>query len=340
MVHAFIITGFLGAGKSTLLTDTITKHFKDKQIAIIVNEFGEVGVDQKILNNVHSDVIQISDGCICCQLSEEFETGVIEIMNKYKPDILFVETAGITEPFPIFMSMQNLGLIVDGVICVCDAKNYKSYIHNSTAKYQIGGSNIIVLNKTDLTTPEELEEAKKDITALKEEHNIKNILTGKKVFNNYFLHCVEQGVLDTKIFDGVYLVDEIAGLAKDYHHTDHVIHDSISQKISKVSREVIFNDINDLLNELPNNIYRVKGIIKMQDVPNPLVVNYSFGNVTYDELDSFDEESILVFIGEDIDENVSQLVEKFDYLDIIGHTHTHNHDHDHSHEHTHQHVHA
>jgi G3E family GTPase len=116
MVNAYIITGFLGAGKSSMLTNTIKNHFSDKKVAIIVNEFGEIGVDLDILKNVHSDVIQISDGCICCQMAEEFDNGVIEIINKYNPEILFVETSGVTEPFPIFLSLQNLGLCVEGVI--------------------------------------------------------------------------------------------------------------------------------------------------------------------------------------------------------------------------------
>ncbi|MBL1244152.1 MAG: GTP-binding protein [Sulfurimonas sp.] len=323
MIHAFIITGFLGSGKSTLLTDTVKKHFKDKNIAIIVNEFGEVGIDQTILKNVHSDVIQISDGCICCQLSEEFESGVIEIINKFNPDIIFVETAGITEPFPIFMSMQNLGLIVDGVICVVDAKNYASYMHNSTAKYQVGGANIIVLNKTDLTTQEELAQAKKDITVIKEEFNIKSNFTGKTVFNNYFLHTIERGILNKEVFEGVYQVEEIVGLAKEYHHTDHITNDSIIQKIAKINREVCFNEVDSLLNNLPRNIYRAKGIIKMQDVLKPLVVNYSFGNVTFEELDQFEEDSIFVFIGEDIDKDVIELAKKFDYLNVFAHEHHH-----------------
>jgi G3E family GTPase len=150
MIQSFIITGFLGVGKTTMLTNTVKEHFSDRKVAIIVNEFGDIGVDGNILKNVHSEVLEISEGCICCQLAQEFESGVIEIINKYNPEIIFVETSGASEPFPIFLSLQNLGISVEGVICVVDAKNFDSYKENSTAKYQIGGSNIIVLNKTDL----------------------------------------------------------------------------------------------------------------------------------------------------------------------------------------------
>ena len=124
MIQSFIITGFLGVGKTTMLTNTVKKYFPDKKVAIVVNEFGDIGIDGNILSNVYSEVLEISEGCICCQLAEEFESGVIEIMNKYDPEIIFVETSGASEPFPIFLSLQNLGISVEGVICVVDAKNF------------------------------------------------------------------------------------------------------------------------------------------------------------------------------------------------------------------------
>ena len=330
MIHSYIITGFLGVGKSSMMTNTIKNHFHDKQIALIVNEFGEIGVDKNILKNVHSDVIEISEGCICCTMAQEFETGVIEIINKYNPDIIFVETSGAAEPFPVFMSLQNLGIAVDGVICVADVKNYTSYMSNPTAKYQIGGSNIIVLNKTDLVNDEELEIAKKDIIAIKEEHDIKNTLTGKKVFNNYFLHTAEQGIVGKEVFEGSYKIDEIVDIVniqQDHEHT----HELIDRRASKLTQGITFNDIDQLLKELPTNIYRVKGMVKVDDVPTPLIVNYSFGNVSFDELPDYDGDSILVFIGDDIDVDLDILSEKFYFLNAEKELH-HHHEHKHNHE--------
>lgn len=314
MIHSFIITGFLGVGKSSMLTNTIKNHFGDKNVAIIVNEFGEIGVDQEILKNVHSDVIEISEGCICCQMAVEFESGVIEIMNKYNPDILFVETSGAAEPFPVFMSLQNLGITVDGVICVIDSKNYASYMDNPTAKYQIGGSNIIVLNKTDLVTDTELAQAKLDMIEYKQEHDLKNTLTGQKVFNNYFLHTAQNGLVGQEVFEGSYDINELIGLAKDYHKHDHHHHDLIDREVAKIQKEIQFDNLDQLLKALPKNIYRVKGIIKTTDIPNPLIVNYSFGNVSFDELKEYDEESVLVFIGDEISKDLDELSLQFVYF--------------------------
>ena len=299
-----------------MLTNTVKEHFSDKKIAIVVNEFGDVGVDSKILTNVYSEVLEISEGCICCKLAEEFESGVREIISKYDPEIIFVETSGASEPFPIFLSLQNLGISVEGIICVCDVKNFNSYKDNSTAKYQVGGSNIIVLNKTDLVSEEELDLVTKEIIAIKEEYNIKNNLTGQAVFNNYIMHHAEQGVVKGEVFDGVYKADEIIGLAKDYKHAEHTSKDSITQKVAYVTGEVEFKDIDVVLKSLPKSIYRAKGVVKMTDVPEPLFINYAFGDVSYEELDMYKEQSILIFIGEKIDEDVNTLIKRFDFLNM------------------------
>ncbi|CAA6818610.1 MAG: Putative metal chaperone, involved in Zn homeostasis, GTPase of COG0523 family [uncultured Sulfurovum sp.] len=337
MIHSFIITGFLGVGKSSMLTNTVKNHFSDKNVAIVVNEFGEIGVDQNILKNVHSDVIEISEGCICCEMSQEFESGVIEIINKYKPEILFVETSGAAEPFPVFLSLQNLGISVEGVISVVDAKNYDSYMHNPTAKYQVGGSNIIVLNKTDLVTDEELNQAQRDIITYKERHDIKNTMTGKKVFNNYFIHHAKQGILPKDVFEGVYQIDEIIGLVTDDHHHEHH-HDAIDRRVGKFNKAITFNDLDVLLKSLPKNIYRVKGMVKVEDVPTPLIVNYAFGNVSFEELADYDGESALVFIGEDTEIDLNLLENTFNYLSMIQDKHQDTHEH-HDHEHSHAHHH-
>lgn len=316
MIQSFIITGFLGVGKTTMLTNTVKEHFSDKKVAIVVNEFGDIGVDGNILSNVYSEVLEISEGCICCQLAEEFESGVSEIIHKYNPEIIFVETSGASEPFPIFLSLQNLGISVEGVICVVDSKNFDSYKDNSTAKYQIGGSNIIVLNKTDLVNDNELEAVKKDVTQIKEEYNIRNTLTGQMIFNNYVMNKSEQGVVNKEVFEGVYKVDEIIGLAKDYKHLDHTTKDSITQKVAYLKEGIEFNDVDTVLKALPKSIYRVKGVVKVKDVPNPIVINYAFGNVSFEELDSYTEPSIMIFIGEAIDNDVNDLCEKFAFLNI------------------------
>ena len=316
MISSFVITGFLGVGKTTMLTNSVKQYFPDKKIAIVVNEFGDIGVDSKVLSNVYSEVLEISEGCICCQLAEEFESGVREIIEKYEPEIIFVETSGASEPFPIFLSLQNLGISVDGIICVVDAKNFSSYKDNSTAKYQLGGSNIIVLNKTDLVSEEEALAVEKELGEIKEEYNIKNTFTGKAIFKNYVVHRAEQGLVNKEVFEGIYRVEDVVKLAEDFKHLDHTIKDSLTQKVAYLKEDIVFDDVDAVLGNIPKNIYRVKGIVKVSDVPNAIFVNYSFGDVSFEELPEYEGKSLLIFIGEDIDRNVASLCDKYDILNL------------------------
>jgi len=316
MIQSFIITGFLGVGKTTMLTNTVKKYFGDKKVAIVVNEFGDIGIDGDVLSNVYSEVLEISEGCICCQLAQEFESGVLEIIGKYEPEIIFVETSGASEPFPIFMSMQNLGISVEGVICVIDSKNLDSYKDNSTAQYQIGGSNIMVLNKTDLVTPEELEVTKQEVIKIKNQFNIKNTMTGATVFNNFVINEAEQGLVNKEVFDGVFRIEEIVQMAQDYQHPDHTTEDAITQKVAYLKEDINFQDVDTILNNIPKSIYRVKGVVKVKDVPNPIVLNYSFGNISFEELEEYPQPSIMIFIGQSIDKDVAELCAQYEYLNM------------------------
>ena len=316
MIQSFILTGFLGVGKTTMLTNTVKEHFADKNVAIVVNEFGDIGIDGDIVKNVHSEVLEISEGCICCQLAQEFESGVMEIIQKYDPEIIFVETSGASEPFPIFLSLQNLGVSVEGVICVTDVKNFDSYKENSTAKYQLGGSNIIVLNKTDLVSDDELKAVRKEIVDIKEQYNIKNNLTGQPIFNNYMVVEAQQGIVNKEVFEGVYQVEEIIGMAKEHHHHDHTAKDAITQKVGYIKEGTTFQEINQLMQALPKSIYRLKGVVKTVDVPNPIVLNYAFGDASFEELPEYEEKSILIFIGESVENDVIELSDKFDFLNV------------------------
>lgn len=316
MISSFVITGFLGVGKTTMLTNSVKQYFPDKKIAIVVNEFGDIGVDSKVLSNVYSEVLEISEGCICCQLAEEFESGVKEIIEKYDPEIIFVETSGASEPFPIFLSLQNLGISVDGIICVVDAKNFSSYKDNSTAKYQLGGSNIIVLNKTDLVSEDEALKVEKELGEIKEAYNIKNTMTGKAIFKNYVVHRAQQGLVNKEVFEGIYKLEDVVKLAEDFKHLDHTVKDSLTQKVAYIKEDIVFNDVDAILENIPENIYRVKGVVKVKDVPNAIFVNYSFGDVTFEELPDYEGKSLLIFIGEDIDRNVTSLCQKYDILNL------------------------
>ncbi len=312
MISSFVITGFLGVGKTTMLTNSVKQHFPDKKIAIIVNEFGDIGVDSTILKNVHSEVLEISEGCICCQLAEEFESGVQEIVEKYNPEMLFVETSGASEPFPIYYSLSTLGISVEGVICVVDSKNYKNYADDEIFKYQIGGSNILVLNKSDLVAASEVDRLEKDILAIKEKYNIKNTMTGEPIFKNHFFVRTSHGELSREIFEDISLgeienLDDVEQAAK-----------SDNSLISKTIyiKETTFDILDKFITTLPGNIYRAKGIVKLSDIEDTMIANSSFGDVHYDKYDGEVKNSFLVLIGKDIDKTIVELENDFDFVNV------------------------
>ena len=214
------------------------------------------------------------------------------------------------------MSLQNLGISVDGIICVVDSKNFDSYKDNSTARYQLGGSNIIVMNKTDLVSEEEAKAVEREIRTVKEKYDIKNTMTGKPIFKNYVLHRAEQGLVNKEVFEGIYRVEEVVKFAEDFTHLDHTVKDSLSQKVAYLKDDIVFQDVDDILEQLPKNIYRVKGVVKVKDVPNAIFINYSFGDVSFEELENYNGKSLLIFIGENIDKDVTRLCDAFDSLNI------------------------
>jgi len=312
MISSFVITGFLGVGKTTMLTNSVKQHFPDKKIAIVVNEFGDIGVDSTILKNVHSEVLEISEGCICCQLAEEFESGVQEIIQKYEPEILFVETSGASEPFPIYYSLNTLGIAVEGVICVIDAKNYKSYSDDDIFKYQIGGSNILVLNKSDLVSENEILQVEKDVAAIKEKFNIKNTMTGVPIFKNHYFVRTSHGELGREIFEDISLgeIENLDDVEKVAQSSNPLISKTVYIK------ETTFDALDNFITTLPENIYRAKGIVKLSDIDDTMIANSSFGDVHYDKYEGEIKSSFLVLIGKDIEETIVELEKKFDFVNV------------------------
>jgi len=300
MISSYVITGFLGVGKTTLLLNSVKEYFNDKKIAVVVNEFGDVGVDGEILKNVYSEVLEISEGCICCKLSIEFEKGVTEIVSKFKPDIIFIETSGTSEPFPIVMSLQNLGMSVEGVICVIDTKNFFSYKDHSTAKYQIGSSNILVLNKIDLVTDSHLNEVEKEVKKIKEKYNIKNVLTGEPIFSSYMILKAKFGKIPEEIFKMGKGIKEVLDIKIDEISSNHLTTDAFFQKVIDFPDNVGFDYLNNFIKNIPDTVYRIKGIVKIKDTPTPLIVNYSFGNLTFSEIPNYKGKSFLILIGSQI----------------------------------------
>jgi G3E family GTPase len=164
-----ILTGFLGAGKTTLLNRILTADH-GRRIAVIVNEFGEVGIDHHLLIASDQEVIQMNNGCICCSVQGDLLRslfGLIEHRSKF--DTLVIETTGLAEPAPVAQSIYaderiRSEFTLEGVVTVVDSKHISAALEESAeAGEQVAFADLILLNKTDLATPEQLDDIEQRI---------------------------------------------------------------------------------------------------------------------------------------------------------------------------------
>ena len=150
-----ILTGFLGAGKTTLL-NYILRQQHGYKFAVIVNEIGKIGIDGALIEKTEDDILELSNGCVCCTVRKDLVKGVQNLVKKGGFDYLLIETTGIADPGPVaqtFLNIPQLQQIVrlDSIITVVDAEQIERQMADSeTAREQIAMADFLLLNKTDL----------------------------------------------------------------------------------------------------------------------------------------------------------------------------------------------
>ena len=167
-----VLTGYLGAGKTTLLNRILSEPH-GKKYAVIVNEFGEIGIDNELVVGADEEVFEMNNGCICCTVRGDLIRIIEGLMRrKGKFDAIIIETTGLADPAPVaqtFFVDENVGrrTRLDAVVTVADAKWLKDRLKDAPeAKNQIAFADVILLNKTDLVTPAELSEVEARIRAI------------------------------------------------------------------------------------------------------------------------------------------------------------------------------
>ncbi len=162
-----VITGPLGSGKTTLLRHIVT--ITPQKLAILMNEFGEIAIDSQVIEGKNIRMVELGGGCVCCSLVGEFEAAVDEIIATVAPDLIVVETTGVAEPDALVMDIEeNLTSVrLDGVITIADADALIRFPQlGHTTRLQIEAADLILLNKADLVSADELERAKATLAEL------------------------------------------------------------------------------------------------------------------------------------------------------------------------------
>ena len=289
-----VLTGYLGAGKTTLLNRILSEPH-GKKYAVIVNEFGEIGIDNDLIVGADEEVFEMNNGCICCTVRGDLIRIIDGLMRrKGKFDAIIVETTGLADPAPVaqtFFVDENVGnkTKLDAVVTVADAKWLRDRLKDAPeAKNQIAFADVILINKTDLVSEAELREV---------EARIRGINPYAKLHRTQRAQIPLNEVLDRKAFDLERILDiEPAFLEADdhdhghdhdhHHHDDHAhshshgglkhYHDEEMQSIAlstdqPLDPDKFFPFIQNLTQAEGPNILRSKGILSLKDDPQRFV---------------------------------------------------------------------
>lgn len=321
-----IITGFLGSGKTTLLNHILTNQ-EGLKTAVLVNEFGEIGIDNELIVTTDDNMVELNNGCVCCTINEDLVNAVHKILEREdKIDYLVVETTGLADPLPVALTFLGTELRdmtrLDSIVTMVDCANYSLDLFNSEAAHsQIQYGDIIVLNKTDL-----VDEA--DVDAL--EIRIRDFKKDARILRTQKSQVSLPLILSVGLFESDKYFEEAE--AKDahdhehhhhdhdhdhdhdhhHHHSDHLENDgftSISIQSDKPFNIRKFQYFLD--NQLPENVFRAKGILWFSESPKRHIFHLSGKRFSIeDEEWKGEPKNQLVLIGQNLDrEKLKQQIE-------------------------------
>ena len=316
-----IISGFLGSGKTTLLNHMLKNQVGIKT-AVLVNEFGEIGIDNDLIIEGSEDMIELNNGCICCSINGELLNTVSKVLERAeKLDYLIVETTGLADPLPVAMTFAAGDLRekvrLDSIITVIDGENFDFEINNTSVAYsQILYGDILLLNKSDLVNEKQLKKIEEFINKIKKEPRIL-----RSTNSEVALHTIMSvGLFETDTFEFEKNKKNIEQNSKDHpsHHHDHPSHhhDHSSHHHDLINNIEGFTSVSYetfepfslrkfqyfLDNQISQNVFRAKGILWFMESERKHIFHLSGKRFSLDDEEWTKEKSNkIVLIGKNLD---------------------------------------
>ena len=316
LIPVTIISGFLGSGKTTLLNH-ILKNQNGLKTAVLVNEFGEIGIDNELIIETSEDMIELSNGCICCTINGELLSTVEKILERSNNiDYLIVETTGLADPLPVAMTFAGSNLRekvrLDSILTLVDAENFDFNIDRKSVYYsQLLYGDILLINKCDLVDNQKIENIERKIFEIKKEPRI--------------LRCSNSKVgLETIISVGLFETDKykFENIERNNSNTHNHSHDSHNHSHDSHNHSHELNNNiegftslsfqcwepfslrrfqNFLDNQLSQDVFRAKGILWFQESDRKHIFHLSGKRFSLDDEDwKKDKSNRIVLIGKNL----------------------------------------
>ena len=298
-----IITGFLGSGKTTLLNQILLN--KDNlKVAVLVNEFGDINIDEQLLISVDTDMVELDNGCICCTINDSLVDAVYRVLEREeKVDYLVIETTGLADPLPIILTFLGTELkfltSLDAVVTVVDAAAFDAkHFESDAALSQIRYGDIVILNKTDLATGAKITELKAFLEETK---------PGFRILESEYGKVPLPLILDI----GLTQADNYQGKISEFRRdksafNNHLANDGFNFVSFQSDRPFKIEKFEHFLTQqLPNNIFRAKGILWFEESPARHI--FQLSGPRYDlQADDWTSQpkNELVFIGRNLEESL------------------------------------
>ncbi|MCX7549473.1 CobW family GTP-binding protein [Xanthomarina sp. F2636L] len=308
LIPVTIIGGFLGSGKTTLLNYILSENH-GVRAAVLVNDFGAINIDAKLVVGVEGETVELANGCVCCTIRDDLAGACIDLLKRPDmPEHVFIELSGVSHPIPVLNTILDIELSTpfgfNCILSIVDSEQFSLMKGNMAklAQSQIGAADIVVFNKVDLVNQEQLTHVK---------NIVKKLTSGAKIVE------VVQGRIPMElILPNSQSIPPIERVKQSKDNYIHVHGHGLATWSWTTDQQLSLHKFRSVISTLSETIYRCKGIVCLEELPMYRYIIQMVGKrlvITEDEL--WGEEapiSELVLIGDTKDIKPKELKQHFD----------------------------